>query len=239
MNTKIIHIPDIGEVKIVKSPRTKNINISIKPFKGIRVSVPMHVSFHDAEAIVYKKTGWLKKSQQKISKLENNVTLFNENTNYKTKSHTLRIQSDNRSTTSVVVSNKFINIKYPVGKNIEESGIQSAIREGIERALRKEAKEHLPRRVAELSGKYGFKYRNVYIKNLKTRWGSCSSKGNINLNIHLMRLPENLIDLVILHELAHTIELNHSKKFWAILDKIFGNAKLKDKELKKYKTQIF
>ncbi len=239
MNTKIIHMPDIGEIKIVKSRLAKNINISIKPFRGIRVSVPMHVSFHNAEAIVYKKTGWLKKSLQKISEFEKNVTVFNENTNYKTRNHVLRIQSDNRNSTSVVVSNKFINIKYPVSKNIEESGIQSAIRNGIERALRKEAKEHLPRRVAELAGKYGFKYNNVFLKNMKTRWGSCSSKGNINLNIHLMRLSDNLIDLVILHELAHTIELNHSKKFWAILDNIVGNAKLKDKELKKYKTRVF
>ena len=94
-------------------------------------------------------------------------------------------------------------------------------------------------RVEELSGKFGLVYNKLTIRTQKTRWGSCSSKGNINLNIHLMRLPDNLIDLVILHELAHTVELNHSRKFWNILDKIFGNAKLLDRELKNYKTRIY
>ncbi len=239
MNTKTLYMQEIGEIKMIKSQRAKNINISIRPFKGVKVSVPNHVNFEDAEAVVWRKASWIKKHIKRMSDLENNITVFDEKSEFKTRDHTLKIQAEERNNTSIVVRNKVINIKYPANKNIKDNIIQTHIRAGIERALRKEASEYLPKRVSELAEKYGFKYKRVYLKNLKTRWGSCSSRGNINLNIHLMRLSDRLVDLVILHELAHTIELNHSKKFWAVLDKIVGNAKIKDKELKKYKTQIF
>ena len=101
-----------------------------------------------------------------------------------------------------------------------------------------EAKLYLPRRVEELAKKHGFTYNKVFVKNLKTKWGSCSSACNINLNIHLMRLPDELIDYIILHELAHTKELNHSRKFWDILHGIYGDARIIDAEMKKYRVDF-
>jgi predicted metal-dependent hydrolase len=100
--------------------------------------------------------------------------------------------------------------------------------------LRKKAKNYIPERVQQLSERHNLKYKQVFVKNLKSRWGSCSSANNINLNLHLMKLPEYLIDYVILHELAHTKEKNHGKNFWNLLDILTGNAKLLDKELKKH-----
>jgi predicted metal-dependent hydrolase len=106
-------------------------------------------------------------------------------------------------------------------------------------ALRKKAKEFLPGRVNELASMYGLKYEKVKVKNAQTRWGSCSNKKNINLNLHLMRLPVQLQDYVILHELAHVLYPNHGIKFWAFLDKLTGNARSFEKELKKYQIQMF
>ena len=90
-----------------------------------------------------------------------------------------------------------------------------------------------------LAEKYGLSFADLRVKNLKTRWGSCSSVNNINLNIHLMRLPEHLIDYVILHELAHTIHKNHGKGFWQTLDKFSGNARLLAKEMRQYRTVTY
>ena len=96
------------------------------------------------------------------------------------------------------------------------------------------AKEFLEGRIKELADKFGFLYNKVTIRNQKTRWGSCSGKNNINLNMQLMNIPNHLIDYVLLHELVHTIVKNHSPLFWTTLDRYVGNAKAIDKELKKY-----
>ncbi len=89
-------------------------------------------------------------------------------------------------------------------------------------------------RLDELSKYHGLPYNRVYIRSQKTRWGSCSAKKNISLNIKLVLLPDALIDYVILHELTHTRILNHGSDFWRILDGFVGNAKALRKELKKY-----
>ena len=96
------------------------------------------------------------------------------------------------------------------------------------------AREFLEGRIKELANKFGFVYNKVTIRNQKTRWGSCSSKNNINLNMKLMNIPNHLIDYVLLHELVHTKVKNHSPLFWRSLDRYVGNAKAIDKELKKY-----
>jgi hypothetical protein len=98
------------------------------------------------------------------------------------------------------------------------------------------ARKHLIDRLNLLSQKYGFNYNRVFIKNQKTRWGSCSGKNNINLNINLVRLPDKLIDYTILHELIHTRIKNHSRRFWDQMDKLVGDAKKLDSQLSEYRV---
>ena len=91
-------------------------------------------------------------------------------------------------------------------------------------------------RLEELAKRHNYKYARSSIRNQKTKWGSCSAKNNISLNINLVRLPDELRDYVILHELVHTRFKNHSKKFWSELDKfVGGSAKELSKELRKYR----
>lgn len=85
-----------------------------------------------------------------------------------------------------------------------------------------------------LADKYGFSYNRLTVRNQKTRWGSCSSKNNINLNMKLLLLPDDLIDYVIIHELAHTRVHNHSKQFWQELDSCVGDGKAMAKKLRQY-----
>ena len=110
-----------------------------------------------------------------------------------------------------------------------------AISEQDLKLLRKKAKEYLPDRLQVLAVLHGFTYASIRIAKSKSRWGSCSSKKNISLSLFLMQLPSHLIDYVILHELCHTVEMNHSPKFWELLDKICnGKAKILRKELKTF-----
>ena len=104
------------------------------------------------------------------------------------------------------------------------------------RRLGLEAVQYLPDRLQALAASCNFTYASVKISKSKSRWGSCSSKKNISLSLFLMKLPLHLIDYVILHELCHTIEMNHGAKFWELLDKVCaGKAKALRKELKAYR----
>lgn len=101
-----------------------------------------------------------------------------------------------------------------------------------------EAMDILISRLEELARNHHFKYSRVSIRNQKTKWGSCSAKNNISLNINLARLPDELRDYVISHELVHTRFKNHGKKFWAELDKVIGgSAKELSKKLRKYRLE--
>lgn len=125
-------------------------------------------------------------------------------------------------------------IKRHLDKAREIEKIQAAISHDLPEIDRDFATKKLTHRLNELSSLYGFTYNRVFIRNQKTRWGSCSAKNNINLNMNLVRLPKDLIDYVILHELVHTREKNHSKVFWAELNKVVSDAGKLKSRLREY-----
>lgn len=100
--------------------------------------------------------------------------------------------------------------------------------------LAEKAGEYLPKRLEYLSKLYNFKFNSVKIKNYKSKWGQCDSKGNITLNVKLIMLSSEVIDYVILHELCHTVYLNHQSSFHKKLSSYFKNEKVIIKELKEY-----
>jgi predicted metal-dependent hydrolase len=99
---------------------------------------------------------------------------------------------------------------------------------------RKMARARIVRRLQELSEHYDLPYERVMVRSQKTRWGSCSGRNTISLNIKLARLPEELMDYVILHELVHTRIKGHGKRFWSRLDTLTGEARKLSKELRRY-----
>ena len=101
--------------------------------------------------------------------------------------------------------------------------------------LRKVAKEVLPKRLQELAERYSFEYNSVRIKHNSSNWGSCSRKGNINLNLNLVRLPDELRDYVILHELCHLRHPNHGPQFHALLEALCLDHLAKQRALRSYR----
>ena len=180
-------VDDIGWILFEKSPRARHINISIKPFRGIRVAVPFGSSLRNAEEMVRSKTNWIRRNLKKVKQLEQ-----------KHKINAIKLNDIDKL------------------------------------AARKE----LTDRLNGLSVKYGFTYNNVRIRNQKSRWGSCSARNNINLNIKLILLPLHLVDYVILHELVHTNIKNHSREFWSTLNIYVENPKTLNKELKRYGVDL-
>jgi predicted metal-dependent hydrolase len=236
---KHIYIPEIGDVVFRKSNRAKKVNIRLEPFIGVTVRLPQWISYKQAEEIVMKRKSWILRNQSKISQIENKKTVFDGKTKFKTRKRELHLSPHKSKYVSVCIEDKNIHINYPYAVDIYDEQIQTSIRYGIEKALRFEAHEYLPHRVRELAKMHDFHIERIFIKNAKTRWGSCSNVNNINLNIHLMRLPEYLSDYVIIHELCHTKVKNHSHDFWKLLHAIIPNARELDRELNKYHLTIW
>ncbi len=109
-------------------------------------------------------------------------------------------------------------IHYP--PQTDFASIQPWLLKVVTELLRKEAKRILPKRLEELATQHRFHYTRVSINSARTRWGSCSSKGHINLSLYLMILPQQLSDYVLLHELCHTKEMNHGPRFWKLMDQV-------------------
>jgi hypothetical protein len=102
----------------------------------------------------------------------------------------------------------------------------------LESSLEREAKRYFPIRSAELSRSTGIQYARLFIRNQKTRWGSSSGKGNISVNWRAIMLPPSVQDYLIIHELAHQVHLNHSKAFWAVVERHCPSYRTANKWLK-------
>lgn len=159
----------------------------------------------------------------------------------KTRYIRLKVEPDGRLSATMPTYGTLISLKALIEKNRKK--LRKSIANLPEfhkysneeiKQIRKKAKEYLPVRVEFLAQKYGFRYNKLSFRNQKTRWGSCSSDNNISLNIALVTMPARLIDYVILHELTHTIEKNHSKNFWQKLGQVCPDYKTLRKELHSY-----
>ncbi len=102
----------------------------------------------------------------------------------------------------------------------------------------KQARQELVAMLESLARIHGFEYGRVAIRRQKTRWGSCSGVNNINLNAHLITLPIELVEYVVLHELVHTRVKNHSREFWKEIHKYMPDARERDKRLRSYRLPL-
>ncbi len=236
---KYIEVVGIGRVKFIKSKRAQRLSIRFKYSDELIVTIPYRSNYQTAEEIIRSRSSWIIKKMSRSPSLNKLKTIFDISTTFETKNHRLAILPESTNAIKVRINDGIIKVRYPFDQDIRDNKIQEAIRAGIEKALKLEAQEWIPFRIRKFSLQYGFKYKDVRFKNAKTRWGSCSHDNNLNFNIHLMMLPEHLIDYVILHELCHTIEKNHSSRFWSLMDRLLGlkdgNSKKTDKELKNYR----
>ena len=129
--------------------------------------------------------------------------------------------SDNEIERMVISKSKWIDEHMlKVQSTIDERSKLEKITFEQVKELADQAVEYIPKRVKYYAEKENFIYNKITIKNLVSRWGSCSTKGNLNFNCLLMLTPDYVIDYIVVHELCHLREMNHSEKFWAEVEKI-------------------
>ena len=229
----IIQDKEFGKITIRRSAQATQVRVRVAPDGTLRASLPLH-------APIFLVKQLLKFSRDELrgilaqAKPEYNY----ENGMQIGKSHTLIIHESSIQNFSVNRRNLQIIVKIPTGSNVNGSEISRKIRDEIIAALRIEAKNYLPKRLAYLADKHGYSYSNIRFSHASGRWGSCNSKGTISLNIALMKLPFALIDYVLIHELSHTKQMNHSSLFWKLVAMADPNYKVNRRLLKSQNPSI-
>ncbi|PID95223.1 MAG: hypothetical protein CSA95_00860 [Bacteroidetes bacterium] len=233
--------PDIGSVILNQRRHLKHVRITVKPDLQVQVSFPYRVSATQAIRYVQEKKGWIVKTLRKFREEQDERFLFTPAMEYHTHFHKILIKTHGEEQLTFHIGEDATTIRVPDNRDPRDPFIQDWIRHAVEETWRVEAKRYLPSRVASLAAQHHFQFRKVAIRNAKTRWGSCSDTNNINLSLHLMRLPYDLIDFVILHELCHTIHKHHGWEFHALLDRLCNgeekrmNARLRRVNMKDYR----
>ncbi|MCE1198360.1 MAG: M48 family metallopeptidase [Marinilabiliales bacterium] len=241
MSEKVIFKEGIGEVKLVRKARSTRLRISVKASGEVLVSIPWQFTFSRGEEFLEEKREWVLRALKKMEK--RGVTRKPPEPGFLFatlhKEYHLQPWDSVKFQIRLKQMEKEVILWYPAHLSLTEEAVQAKIRMLLEGALRYEAKRYLPVRARELATRLGYTFQALTIKNNRTNWGSCSSLKNINLNLHLMRLPERLIDFIIVHELVHTQIPNHGPSFKARLRSHFPDADPLEKMIRKYRPELF
>ena len=231
MTDKIINDKVLGQIILRHSVRAKRYSIHIKEGQ-IFATIPRQGNERMMHTFINEQRSKLLTMLQKNPKRP----LLNENTELQTQTFQLHIFKSPRAHFYATLKEDYLHIACPESIDFNDSKVQDKLYLILRQALQREAMRILPVRLKALAELHRFRYNSVTIRNTKTRWGSCSSIQNINLSLSLMLLPTHLIDYVLLHELCHTIEMNHSSQFWLLMDKVTnGLAKAYRRELKTFR----
>ena len=241
MSIKQLNIEGAGEVTICKNRQATRFKITIRPEGTVRVTIPWLASFQSGEKFLSEHLQWIAQTKAKLAKRTIAPRLIQVGRIFSTRNYHYEVLQADVSKLRIryVEKEKCIFFEYPMNQPIESDELQTRLKATIENVLRFDAKQYLPARIAELAKKLGYTFEKVTIKNNKTNWGSCSNRKNINLNLHLMRLSDKLIDFIIVHELVHTQISNHGPGFRKAMLNHFQDATEMDLELKKKRTEIY
>ena len=229
-----------GRIEVSESTRSRQISLRVAPGGKMKLVCPTATSAKELALFMAQNResiGNLVKKQAKKSPLP--TAELTAGSTFRTRSHEVLIMpTSTDSKLHLKLQDSRALLTYPRSLDEQPEARREAIKHILDKLLKAEALEYLPARVHQLAQDNGLHYDHVDLRNMTSRWGSCSTGGRICLNIQLMRLPDHLIDMVILHELNHTVHMDHSKAFWADLDRLCdGKAKALTREMKSYSTK--
>lgn len=222
-NHKILYKDNEIEFDILKTARKKTCEITIK-YDDILVKAPFSKSIQDIEYVVTHKAEWILKKIKENSgekpEIKNPLYINNTTLPYLGKNILLKIIKDKNEFL------EFSNNKFIIHTN------KKRIKTIYEEWLFSISTSIFNQFIEKYSILLNVRPKKIMIKNLKSRWGSATYKGTINLNVHLIKAPPEVIEYIVLHEMGHLIERNHSNRFWKIIKHHMHDYKDKRKWLK-------
>jgi hypothetical protein len=191
---------------IIKSKR-KTLSIIIEDNGNVIVRAPKFLSDYEIKKFVFDKSDWIISKLLNIKTIEEKKYIDGEKFLYLGKNYKL-ITIEGNYDVGLLNDYIYISLKKDFFKNIELK------KEMILKWYKKEAKRIIFERLEYYSKIMNLKYGKVYIRDQKTRWGSCSGKNNLSFNFRIIMAPIRKLDYIIIHELAHIVYKNHKKEFW-------------------------
>lgn len=224
---QIISDKDFGKIHFVVRRSARNITMRVKE-DGLHVTTPPYRSI---TALLEAIAPFRERLRNVCSEIKPKP--FDLNFSIEAECFRLKLETSPLKNFTVSMRDETVVIACPAHADFTTDRVQTLVKNAVMRAMRKKAEEYLPPLVQYWSSLFDLPYNKVTISKARSRWGSCSSKRDISLSFYLMLLPAHLMDYVILHELAHTREMNHGPKFWELLNQLTdGKALALRKELR-------
>ena len=213
-----------------RSPRAQRVSLKVGFDSGLVVVVPIDFNLRHLDAILDAKQQWILRTLKKVSPGSKSKQLKSgDSVLYLGRSHVLTVQKR--------VSG-FVGVETRGSRIVVTAREDGHVRELLVGWMRKHAKDLITDRVQTLSKDLGLSYNQIFIKDQKTRWGSCSHKKNLNFSWRLIMTPPRVMDYVIIHELVHLVEMNHSKVFWSTVESWCGDYRKHRRWLKQHEAVL-
>lgn len=215
------------------SPRARVVRLCVSPDRGLEIVVPRWFNRKNLPEVLSEKSAWIVRALERVRPQREELlaaSVWQLPQRIVFRAVDLEWEVRARATAA-----KRLSINYHRPGLIEMQGPvedEALGRHVLGRFLVVQAEAHLPRLLNNLSRSTGLAYRRVSIRRQRSRWGSCSAQGAISLNAALMFLPYHLTRYVLVHELCHTVHLNHSTRFWALVEKHYPEYRTAEREMR-------
>jgi predicted metal-dependent hydrolase len=199
------------QIELRRSSRAKHISLQADIY-GIRVVAPIHQSVESIKQFVNSKRQWISKVYDYYSRLKKKIgesEIQKDTILFFGKRYRIKITKDKQQEYAIV-SDNLNQITFHVKD-------KRSYKRYLRIWYREQTKKILDERLPVMGSKFSLSYKKISVRNLKSRWGSCSKTGNLSFSLLLSMLPVDVIDYIIVHELMHLVEFNHSKRFWQLV----------------------
>jgi len=214
---------------MVRNPRARRYIVRLRRDGCARVTIPRGGSAREARAFVERSAKWLSRQVQALSSHEQATREWTLGTEVLFRGELVKIEPDES-----VHGGKL----QLAGEMVRFHAADGNFRPAVEKRLREMAGAELPGMVFAHAAAHNLSVRKVIVRNQRSRWGSCSARGTISLNWRLIQAPPSVGDYVILHELMHFRQMNHSRRFWAEVSRVCPDYKAGESWLKRHAALI-
>ena len=206
------------DYQVIRRPRRRTASISVKPDCTVRILVPASLSNAQITELVQQKRRWIQNKLAHFEAISENEKkreyVWGESFTYLGRNYRLKVESG--SVKAVKLVNGRLSVQVPVSVHQRDRYVQAALVEWY----RDHALEKLQEKVERYAKVVGVSPSSVNIKTFSGRWGSCSSKGHIQFNWKVIIAPNRIVDYVVVHELCHLHEHNHSPEYWRCVERV-------------------